>query len=517
MCQAAGLQRAASQDSSGAMPARSPWPPCPSPFNLAAHVLAAGARTPEKIALEVLGSETWTYRDLIAAVLGTARGLAERTAPGAMVLLRLGNTPDFPIAYLAALAAGRVPIPTSPALTEPEIAEMTEGLPIALVLRDAQITCPRHPEIIDLPALRALRRLSPLPYEMGDPDRLGYIVFTSGTSGRARAVAHAHRAIWARGMMTEGWYGLTPEDRVLHAGAMNWTYTLGTGLMDPWSVGATALIPKPGTASADLPALMAYHSATLFAAAPGVYRQLLKAPIPPLPALRHGLSAGEKLPEPTRTAWQAATGTPIFEAYGMSECSTFISASPSAPARSGTLGKAQPGRRVAILGPKGPVAASQSGTIAIDRADPGLMLGYWGAPEETAACFQGDWFLTGDTGRADPDGYICYEGRADDMMNAGGFRVSPLDVEAALADAPGLTSVACTDIEIKPGVRVIAAFYTASRPLDEAALRVYVTPKLARYKQPRLYIHLPALPVGANGKLQRKALRKNWTPLDGQA
>ena len=78
---------------------------------------------------------------------------------------------------------------------------------------------------------------------MGDPDRLAYAVFTSGTSGRAQAVGHAHRAIWARGMMHQGWEGITAEDRVLHAGAFNWTYTLGTGLMDPWTVGATALIP----------------------------------------------------------------------------------------------------------------------------------------------------------------------------------------------------------------------------------------------------------------------------------
>jgi acyl-coenzyme A synthetase/AMP-(fatty) acid ligase len=84
---------------------------------------------------------------------------------------------------------------------------------------------------------------------MGDPDRLAYLVFTSGSSGEPKAVAHAHRAIWARRMMTEGWYGLTPEDRLLHAGAFNWTFTLGTGLLDPWAIGATALIPAPACRS----------------------------------------------------------------------------------------------------------------------------------------------------------------------------------------------------------------------------------------------------------------------------
>jgi acyl-coenzyme A synthetase/AMP-(fatty) acid ligase len=87
-------------------------------------------------------------------------------------------------------------------------------------------------------------------------------------------VAHAHRAVWARRMMMQGWYGLTPEDRLLHAGAFNWTFTLGTGLLDPWAMGATALIPAPGVPVEALPLLMRRHDATILAAAPGVFRRL---------------------------------------------------------------------------------------------------------------------------------------------------------------------------------------------------------------------------------------------------
>ncbi len=103
--------------------------------------------------------------------------------------------------------------------------------------------------MLDQAAIRALRDLPPADYALGDPDRPAYAVFTSGTSGATRAVLHAHRAIWARGMMVEGWYGLSDDDRLLHAGAFNWTYTLGTGLMDPWTIGATALIPAEGVAA----------------------------------------------------------------------------------------------------------------------------------------------------------------------------------------------------------------------------------------------------------------------------
>lgn len=491
-----------------------PPPPCPARFNLAAHVLGRAAELADKTALSVLGpdsAETFSYAELSRAVRGTATGLLEAgLKPGDKVLIRLGNTPDFPIAYLAALTVDLVPVPTSAALTEPEVQYIVDSLEPAASLHDPDVSCPEMDRRIGVDDLRAMRARPPAEFAMGDPNRLAYVIYTSGTSGQPRAVAHAHRAIWARQMMIDGWYGLRAGDRLLHAGAFNWTYTLGTGLMDPWTVGATALIPGRGTPATDLPRLLARHDATIFAAAPGVYRQALRGAVPPLPRLRHGLSAGEKLPDTTRAGWEAATGTPIFEAYGMSECSTFISASPDKPAAPGTLGCPQPGRRVAILGDDGPVPLGQPGTIAVRRDDPGLMLGYLGAPEATAARMRGEWFLTGDLGSMDENGHITYLGRADDMMNAGGYRVSPLEVENALAHCPDLSGIGVTEVPVGPGKSIIAAFYTAPAPVETALLDSYAQERLARYKQPRAWVHLDALPTGANGKLLRRALRDLW-------
>ena len=489
-----------------------PLPTCPAPFNMAQYVLSAGADTPEKIALSVLGVEDWTYGALRAAVLGTATGLlAAGTKPGDRILMRLGNTVDFPLAYLGAIAAGLVPVPTASALTVREVAPMIDALNPALILRDPSVECPEDARIMSLEALRALRELPPAQWHMGGPERAGYIIYTSGTSGKPRAVVHAQRAIWARQMMFEGWYGLHAEDRVLHAGAFNWTYTLGTGLMDPWTMGATALIPAAGTTAQELPALIAAHRASIFAAAPGVYRQLLnQSDITPMPDLRHGLSAGEKLPPAVSARWHAATGTAIFEAYGMSECSTFVSSAPDYPTAPTVLGRPQTGRRIALLGADGPVPLGEEGTIAVHRTDPGLMLGYLDAPEETAQKMQGDWFLTGDQGSMDADHQITYLGRNDDMMNAGGFRVSPIEVESCLVQLEGISAVGAAEVSVKEDVTVIAAFYTAAAPLDEEALRRYAEVNLARYKQPRLFIHLPHLPIGANGKLLRAKLRQQF-------
>ncbi len=435
--------------------------------------------------------------------------------PGSRIALRLGNTVDFPIFFLGAIAAGIVPVPLAAALTPAEIARLLPDLGPSAILADPALPLPAAPgcPVLSGPDLAALRAHAPCDFAMGDPDRPAYAVFTSGTSGRSRAVVHAHRALWARRMMHAGWYGLTDTDRLMHAGAFNWTFTLGTGLLDPWSVGATALIPAAGVEAAQIPLLLARHEASLFAAAPGVVRQMLRANFPPLPRLRHGLVAGETLADGLRMAWRAATGTDLHEAYGMSECSTFISSCPDRPAPAGAIGHVQPGRRVAILGADGvPVPHGAAGVIGVSDDDPGLFLHYLNAPEETAARMRDGWFLTGDIGTMDATGAVRYLGRDDDMMNAGGFRVSPLEVEAAMASFAGIEECAAVELEVRPGVRVIALCYTASTDLDSNLLSAHAARELARFRQPRAFIRVPSLPRGANAKILRRALRTLTVP-----
>ncbi|MFW5642227.1 MAG: class I adenylate-forming enzyme family protein, partial [Roseicyclus sp.] len=291
-----------------------------------------------------------------------------------------------------------------------------------------------------------------------------------------------------------------------HAGAFNWTFTLGTGLLDPWSVGATALIPAPGTEPSALPLLARRHDATILAGAPGIFRKLLAAGAPlALPRLRHGLSAGEKLPESLRSAWREVTGTDLHEALGMSECSTFLSGSPGRPAPKGTLGFAQPGRRLAVLDEDGaPLPDGGTGTLAVHRSDPGLMLGYWRMGGAVDLPLRGDWFETGDRVARRSDGAFVYHGRRDDLITAGGFRVSPLEIEAVFHGAPGVEDCAALALSPKPDTTIIALAFVG--PAEAADLGAVAEARLARYKQPRAYIPLPALPRSANGKLDRRAL-----------
>jgi len=228
-------------------------------------------------------------------------------------------------------------------------------------------------------------------------------------------------------------------------------------------------------------------------------------------ALRHGLTAGEALSPALLAHWREATGKELYEALGMSECSTYVSTGPGMEIREGSPGKPQLGRCVAALpvdGGEEPLHAGETGLLAVHRSDPGLMLGYWRRPDEEAEVYRGEWFVGGDLASFDADGYMWYQGRADDLMNAMGYRVSPQEVEAALAGHPDIQEVAVTEIHVRTDVSIIAAFVVpteASEP-DAAFIMKWAEERLAAYKCPREVIFVESLPRTANGKVMRRAL-----------
>ncbi|MEO1601313.1 MAG: class I adenylate-forming enzyme family protein [Pseudomonadota bacterium] len=495
-----------------------PPPPCPARFNMAGYVLGAAVRTPEKDALLVLGPdgallERWSYQALADAVLGTAAGLRERgLRRGDRVLLRLGNVSDFPILFFGTVAAGGIAVPTSSQLTAAEFARIAEDTGARFVAADPTLETPDGvAERLGPADWSTLLDTAPEPAADTDADDPAFLIYTSGTGGRPKGVLHAHRSAWARRMMWEGWYGLGPTDVMLHAGAFNWTYTLGAGLTDPWAAGATTLIATGGPAADAWPRLSARYRPTLFAAVPGVYRQMLRNEAGlagAFAALRHGLTAGERMPEALAETWTAATGKPVYEALGMSEVSTYISSSPAVPRRTSRAGRPQAGRRIAVLEEAGTVAPiGTPGQLAVSKRDPGLMLGYWRQPDATEAAFAGEWFLTGDRVAMDPDGYVEHLGRTDEVMTSLGYRVSPAEVEMALADHPAVSEIAVAELPVRADLSLIAAFVVPNGDWPgETALASHADARLAPYKQPKLWIAVDRLPRTANGKLLRRAL-----------
>ena len=488
---------------------------CPNQFNLAEYVLESSSESPNKNALEIISKtsqRSLTYNQLKRRVLTTGNALLKLgIMPGDKILFRLENTVTFPIAYLGAISVGIIPVPTSSNLTEYEFGELEKIIqpqaiitskPVNIGQANIQIISAKDIENLSLGNEQA-------NFIRGDPNRLAYIVFTSGTSGQPQAVRHAHRAIWARQSMYSDWYSLTQKDRLLHSGAFNWTYTLGTGLLDPWTIGATSIVLENNSPISDLPHIIKNSEATLFAAVPGIYRRLLEQKEKlEFPKLRHCLSAGEKLSQSIHDRWEKQTNTFIYEAFGMSECSTFISTNKKMGQNVNIIGRPQKGRRVAIINQTSyqPVQLGEIGLICISSKDEGLMIGYTNQNDIRAN--NKEWFATGDLGKMSAEGFIEYFGRADDTLNQGGFRVSPTEIENAFEDLKGLDRIVVFNLEIKQDTNVIAAMFETSMDLNEEDLKKHAKYRLASYKTPRVFIKSEAIPTSNNGKISRKNLSK---------
>lgn len=504
-------------------------------FNMARYCIAgAAASTPSKPALIVIAdpadaqpSEIWTYADLEDAVLRTAGALrASGLREGDRIMIRLDNTSAYAILFFGAIAAGLVALPASNQLTHREALFLLTDSGASALATTSPRPCGEElgvgghsnpaPTLHLTPedVTRMMREGPRIDYAPTRAETPAFLIYTSGTTANPKGVLHAQRAALGRRPMYQGWYGITPNDRVLHAGAFNWTFTLGVGLTDPWANGATAIV-YTGEKQPDLwPKLIGKTQATLFAGVPGVFRQILKyadAPHVTMPTLRHALMAGETPPPSLFDEWRDRTGTALYEALGMSEISTYISTGPNVARKPGTVGRAQGGRHVAILpvdGADEPLPPDSDGLIAVHRSDPGLMLGYWNRPAEQEEVTRGAWFTGGDLGRMDADGYIAHLGRNNEVMKALGYRVSPMEVEAALAAHPDVAEVACAELAVRADVHVVGAFIvlrSGAKP-DAASIQAFAAERLAAYKCPREIRFVDALPRTPNGKIKRSAL-----------
>lgn len=488
---------------------------------------------------DVRGDRALTYAQLADQTSRFAQLLRDLgLCAGDRVVVRLRNCIEYPIVFLGALKAGVLPVPTSPMLTADElrfvlgdstaVAIVTDldsceavgsslvgwgDVRLLIVTDDSNDSTDQKDRIHLKRALDEISRCAPPhPTRAEDP---AYLVYTSGSSGHPKGVLHAHRSLIGRQPSSEYWFDFLPAgERILHAGKYNWTYVLGTGMMDPLYRGHTAIV-HDGTIDAMLwPMLIRKHQATTFIAVPTVYRQILQhTPFDrsAVPSLRHCMCAGEALSGEVLTQWRERFGLEIYEGLGMTECSYYISHTRQRPIRSEATGFAQPGHDVKLLDPDtlGEVAPDEEGMLCIPRTDPALMLRYWNQPDETARCFKGDWFLTGDYARRDADGYIYFLGRKDDLINTFGYRVSPHEVERVLKEHPHVADAAAVGEEVAPG-KILVAAHVIRRPasaLSCEALLHFAAERLASYKVPRVIHFTDHLPRTRNGKVLRRALR----------
>ena len=486
-----------------------------------------------------LGTSLATFQELADATSRFAQWLRNLgVGLGERVLIRLPNSLAYPTAFLGTMKRGAIAVPTSTLLVAEEVRYLAEDSGASVLVTHKSQWPALKEELSHLPQLRHVLLAGPgdLPASDGAPllhdfdagvaaidvwepahaskaEDPAYLVYTSGTTGHPKGVLHAHRAMIGREPAREYWFDFHPGDRILHSGKLNWTYVLGSGLMDPLYNGKTVILHEGANDAWLWPRLIAKHGCTIFIGVPTIYRQIIQKTElggQDVPTLRHCMSAGEHLSDEMLHAWRDRFGMDIYEAIGMSELSYYISQHPGKPIRPGAAGFPQPGHQVRLLDEElEPVAQGEEGMICIPESDPGLFIRYWQLPEETAAVRRDGWFLTGDYAREDPDGYIWFLGRRDDIINTFGYRVSPHEVERVMKTHPGVADCVAIGEDLDKEKTLVAACIVPvpGVQLHEDDLLAFGAAHLAGYKRPKRIHLVQDYPRTKNGKVVRARLK----------
>jgi acetyl-CoA synthetase len=464
---------------------------------------------------------------------------------GDRVLIRLPNSLDYPTAFLGAMKRGAISVPTSTLLTAEEVAYLARDSGATVLVTDKAAWVQLQAQLSDSNGLSNLKHIllsGPgevtahakfnvldldkelaaidycLPAQLTEADDPAYLVYTSGTTGYPKGVLHAHRALIGREPAAKYWFNFAEDvqDRIMHSGKFNWTYVLGTGLMDPLYLGKTVIVHEGKNDADTWIRLIAKHRATIFIGVPTIYRQLIQkttAGKADVPSLRHCMSAGEHLSDEVLQQWRERFGRDIYEAVGMSEFSYYLSQSKYRPIRPGSAGFPQPGHDVQLLDPetRKPVPVGEEGMICVPDTDPGLFLRYWNLPEETLKYKHDGWFFTGDYARYDADGYIWFLGRKDDIIKSFGYRVSPYEIERVYKSHPAVADCAAVGEELEKDKLLVVA-YVILQPdagVNADDLLKFGKQHLAAYKSPKTVYLTKDFPRTKNGKILRKDINNN--------
>lgn len=492
---------------------------------------------------DAFGTSTISFAQLAAQTDRFAQVLRDLgVVPGDRVLIRLPNSLDYPIAFLGTMKTGAISVPTSTLLTAEEVAYLAKDSGAVVLVTDAaawsgmsarmQENIAQTPNLKHILLTQLMGDLTPVhgfnvlsleaavaavekvqPAYQTRAEDAAYLVYTSGTTGYPKGVLHAHRALLGRQPAAEYWFNYSDElqDRIMHSGKFNWTYVLGTGLMDPLYLGKTVIVHEGKNDAQKWLDLIAKHKATIFIGVPTIYRQLLQkttATQTDIPSVRHFMSAGEHLSDEVLTQWRARFGQDIYEAVGMSEFSYYLSQNVYRPIRAGSAGFPQPGHAIRLLNPDThePVAEGEEGMICVPEDDPGLFLNYWNLPEETAKYKHDGYFFTGDYARYDADGYLWFLGRKDDIIKSFGYRVSPYEIERVYKGHPAVADCAAVGEQLEKD-KLLVVIYVIPKPeadIQADELIAFGKQHLAAYKAPKTVYLAKEFPRTKNGKILRK-------------
>jgi acetyl-CoA synthetase len=492
-----------------------------------------------------LTSVDLTYGDLRERSERFAAALVSMgVGPGDRVATLMGKSADYAVAVLGIWRAGAVLVPLFTAFAPPAIAMRLDGSQAKVVLCDAGQRVKLAPGE-DMPAdapwtvvqvggeagdgettFAALMAADhgPAPVVRAGGDAEFIRLFTSGTTGTPKGVPIPVRAVAAFVTYLEYGLGVTEDDVFWNAADPGWAYGLYYAITAPLAAGRRSILLQAGFSTGLTWQVLEKFGVTNWAAAPTVFRSMRSGgePVPDGLRLRRISSAGEPL-TPEVVSWSSERlGVPVHDTYGQTELGMCVvngwHPGVAAPVKDGSMGRAMPGWSVAVLEDLEdvPAPAGTLGRVAVDLANsPGMWFtGYVDAPDKTAERFTADgrWYVTGDAGTMDDEGYVFFSARDDDVIIMAGYRIGPFEVESVLVGDPAVAESAVVGVPDELRGEVIEAYVVLSpghEPSEELATRLQqrVKAKLAAHAYPRAVHFVDALPKTPSGKIQRFVLR----------
>ena len=343
--------------------------------------------------------------------------------------------------------------------------------------------------------------------------------YTSGTTGKPKGAAHAHRAAYQQYATGKWALDLHPDDIYWCTADPGWVTGTSYGMAAPWTNGVTQIIYEGGFGASGWYRVLEKYDVTVWYTAPTAIRMLMKAGEEvvkrhDLSSLRYIASVGEPL-NPEAVVWGLkAFDMPIHDTWWQTETGSILIANyPIQPIKPGSMGRPTPGITAGILDDEyNELPAGEEGHLAIRPGWPSMFKTYWGNEERYNSRFQNGWYITGDKARMDEDGYFWFVGRADDVINTAGHLVGPFEVESALIEHPAVAEAGVIGKPDPIAMEIVKAFvslkdgYEPSEKLRRELMR-FSRDKLSAGVAPREIDFIDSLPKTRSGKIMRRLLK----------
>lgn len=521
----------------------------PERFNFGRDVIDRRAEEEERPALLWLGKngeeESFTFRDisrLSNRFANAARELGIERGDRVMVLL--GKVPQWHVVLTGLLKVGAIAIPCADQLRAHDLEFRAEHSGSVAIVSGAG-GVEEVEEIRDhIPSVKHYLYVGgeregwnsynglmdgaseEFTAEDTGSDEGAYLLYTSGTTKNPKGVLHTHGYTHAKRMEAYYWLDLQEGDRLWCTAGTGWAKSIWNVFLGPWSWGTEIFMHEGGFDPVERLRLIERYGITVLCQAPTEYRLVAKRPElaeVDLSSVRHATSAGEPLNPEVIERWKEAQGITVYDGYGQTENTLLVGNFPGLEVRPGSMGKPSPGCDVRIIDERGEECPpGEPGDIALRGRIPALFKEYWNQPDETAAVFRGEYYITGDRATKDEDGYFWFMGRADDVILSAGYRIGPFEVESALIEHPAVVEsavVAAPDEDRGSIVKAYVVLASGYEPSDELVrdIQEHCKKITAPYKYPRAIEFIDELPKTASGKIRRVELRQREAERAGSA